>query len=73
MPNAKPTLITDPQVIAEAEEMIWRTDTRQRARDANVAPIDVNRHVFLAWRVRRGGGVAVVVQGLGRMRPVEEP
>ncbi len=61
-------IITDPHVIAECREMIWRADTRQRARDAGVAPLDIERSVFLAWRIAQAGGVMVAVYGLGRIR-----
>lgn len=48
--------------------MIWRTDTRQAAREAGVAPEDINRHVFWAWRIRAAGGAQAVVYGLGPTR-----
>ncbi len=66
-------IITDPQVIAECREMIWRADTRQRARDVGVAPQDIERSVFLAWRIAQAGGVMVAVYGLGRIRRVGKP
>ncbi len=52
--------------------MIWRADTRQRARDAGVAPQDIERSVFLAWRIEQAGGVMVAVYGLGRIRRMGE-
>lgn len=46
-------LVTDPRILAEVSEMIWRTDTREAARNAGVAPEDIERHVWWAWRLRQ--------------------
>ncbi len=66
MPNAK--LITDRQLIVEMQCCLWRDEARR----AGVAEADIERSVFLRWRVERGGGVRIVVYGLGRMRPLGE-
>ncbi len=69
MPNAKPAIITDRAIITAMTRALWADEARR----AGVAEADIPRSVFLRWRVVRSGGVTVVVQGLGRMRPLEEP
>lgn len=64
MPNVKQS-ITTPALIDEMRRAIWRDDARR----AGVAEADIERHVWLAWRIARAGGVGVVIQGLGRMQP----
>jgi hypothetical protein len=48
-------IVTDPRILAECQEMIWRTDTRQAARDAGLSGADVERATFWAWRLRQAG------------------
>ncbi len=69
MPNEQPKIITDRETIAKMQRALWADEARR----AGVAEADIPRTLFLRWRVVRGGGVAVVVQGLGRMRPLGEP
>ncbi len=69
MTNAKPTIITDRAIIEAMTHALWADEARR----VGVAEGDILRSVFLRWRVVRGGGVTVVVQGLGRMRPLGEP
>ncbi len=69
MANAKPTIITDHTIIEAMTRALWADEARRMG----VAEGDIPRTVFLRWRVEQGGGVAIVVQGLGRMRPLEEP
>ncbi len=69
MTDAQPTLITDRELVIAMTRALWADEARR----AGVAEGDIWRSVFLRWRIERGGGVTVVVQGLGRMRPLGEP
>ncbi len=69
MPNAKPKVITDRALIAAMIHALQQDEARR----AGVAERDIERTLWTRWRIARAGGVTVVVQGLGRMRPLEEP
>jgi hypothetical protein len=64
--DAKPTIITDRALVAAMQRAIWRDE----ARHAGVAEADIERSVFLRWRVAQAGGAQVAVYGLGRIQPV---
>ncbi|HXU82490.1 MAG TPA: hypothetical protein VN914_13905 [Polyangia bacterium] len=61
-------LITDGVLIEEMKRAIWRDD----ARHAGVAEADIERSVFLRWRIARAGGPQVAVYGLGRIQAAGE-
>jgi hypothetical protein len=54
------------QLIEDLKRAIWRDD----ARHAGVAEADIERTVFLQWRIARAGGPQVAVYGLGRIQPM---
>lgn len=61
-----PKLSIDPELIAQMQFQIWRTDNRARAIELGIDPENVERSVFVLWRLNRLGGIVHQVRSEGK-------